>query len=253
MSRSHIRPASAAAVLVGWSGLVAPRVSPQWLVPAQAALGGALAAGAGAPLGMRAPALGRGLTLGLGAAGAIAAVVAASTALPPVRRGMRLRHLPTPTAGWLLVRIPVGTVWSEEAAFRAGLGTLAARSLGPGRGRLLQATAFGLSHVADARGAGESVTVTVCATAAAGWVFGWLYDHSGSLVAPMLAHLAINEAGALTALAVQRWGSGGGRTPLWDTGSHGRPAYRRSRRDPCGRGGRRGLAARRHGRAAAAQ
>jgi hypothetical protein len=34
-------------------------------------------------------------------------------------------------------------------------------------------------------------------------VFGRLYEHSGSLIAPMLAHLAVNEAGALAALAVQ--------------------------------------------------
>jgi membrane protease YdiL (CAAX protease family) len=210
MQDNDIRALSTAAALVGWSGLVAPRLSPQWLVPAQAALGGALAVGAGAPLGLRAPARGRGLTSGLGAAVAITAVAAASTALPPVRRGMRLRHLPTPTAGWLLVRIPVGTVWSEEAAFRAGLGTLTAGAFGPRRGRLLQAAAFGLSHVADARGAGESVTLTACATAAAGWAFGWLYDGSGSLLAPMLAHLAINEAGALAALAVQRSEGGGG-------------------------------------------
>jgi uncharacterized protein len=45
---------------------------------------------------------------------------------------------------------------------------------------------------------------TVLATGAAGWAFGWLYARSGSLAAPMLAHLAINEAGAAAALAVQR-------------------------------------------------
>jgi membrane protease YdiL (CAAX protease family) len=33
---------------------------------------------------------------------------------------------------------------------------------------------------------------------------GWLYARSGSLAAPMLVHLAINEAGAVAALAVQR-------------------------------------------------
>ena len=40
-------------------------------------------------------------------------------------------------------------------------------------------------------------------TGAAGWVFGWLYDRSGSLVAPVLAHLAVNEAGAVAALTAQ--------------------------------------------------
>jgi len=40
----------------------------------------------------------------------------------------------------------------------------------------------------------------------AGWVFGWLAERSGSVLAPMLAHLAVNEAGAAAALAVQRGG-----------------------------------------------
>jgi membrane protease YdiL (CAAX protease family) len=96
-------------------------------------------------------------------------------------------------------------VWSEEAAFRAALGTLAAAAFGPRWGRLLQATAFGLAHVADARGAGEHVVGTVLVTGAAGWAFGLLHSRSGSLVAPMLAHLAANEAGAVAALAIQRF------------------------------------------------
>jgi membrane protease YdiL (CAAX protease family) len=104
---------------------------------------------------------------------------------------------------WLVVRIPIGTVWSEEAAFRGALGTVAAQAFGSWWGRILQASAFGLSHVADARGAGDSVIGTVLVTGAAGWAFGWLYDHTGSLAAPMLAHLAINEAGAVAALVVE--------------------------------------------------
>jgi uncharacterized protein len=114
------------------------------------------------------------------------------------------RETPEQVAGWLLLRIPVGTVWSEEAAFRGALGTAAAAAFGPRWGRVWQSVAFGLSHVADARGAGEPVVPTVVVTGAAGWVFGWLYERSGSLLAPMLAHLAINEAGALAALLVRR-------------------------------------------------
>ncbi|MDT5018213.1 MAG: protease family protein, partial [Mycobacterium sp.] len=80
--------------------------------------------------------------------------------------------------------------------------------------RLLQSAAFGLSHIAgaarpatsstDARGTGEPVVATVLATGAAGWLFASLYERSGSLIAPMLVHLAINEAGAVAALTVQR-------------------------------------------------
>jgi uncharacterized protein len=104
----------------------------------------------------------------------------------------------------LLLRIPLGTVWSEEAAYRDALGTVAADAFGPTGGRLLQSAAFGLSHIADARATGEPVIGTVVVTGLAGWLFGWLYERSGSLAAPMLAHLAVNEAGAVSALAVQR-------------------------------------------------
>jgi membrane protease YdiL (CAAX protease family) len=201
--RNGLRALILAAALIGWSGLVAPRLPVRWLVPIQAALGGVLVSSAEAPLGLRPPALWRGVRLGFAVVGAVAAAVGSSTALPPVRHAMCERELPRPASVWLLIRIPIGTVWSEEAAFRGALGTVAAQAFGPRLGRVLQATAFGLSHVADARGAGESVGGTVLVTGVAGWALGWLHDRAGSLVAPMLAHLAINEAGAVAALLVK--------------------------------------------------
>ncbi|PRC50346.1 CPBP family intramembrane metalloprotease, partial [Mycobacterium sp. ITM-2017-0098] len=81
------------------------------------------------------------------------------------------------------------------------------RAFGDSAGRLFTAAVFGLSHVPDARAGGQSVPGTVLVTGAAGWVFSWLYAKSGSLAAPLLAHLAVNEAGAMAALAVQRGGS----------------------------------------------
>jgi membrane protease YdiL (CAAX protease family) len=98
----------------------------------------------------------------------------------------------------------VGTVWAEEAAYRGALATVAAEAFGPGIGRLVQASAFGLSHIVDARAAGESVAGTVLVTGIAGWVFALLAERSGSLIAPALAHLAINESGAVAAVLVQR-------------------------------------------------
>jgi membrane protease YdiL (CAAX protease family) len=203
MGHSRTRTVLLAASLVGWSGFVGPRLAPRWQVPVHAALSTALMLSTKPPLGLRPPALGRGLRLGLAVAGAVTAGVAATTATPRVREGMAARDLPDP-AVWLLVRIPIGTVWSEEAAFRAALGSVADGAFGPSWGRVVQSAAFGLSHVADARRAGESVLGTVLVTGAAGWAFGWLYARSGSLAAPILAHLAINEAGAVAALAVQR-------------------------------------------------
>src|SRR4029453_10741610 len=113
----------------------------------------------------------------------------------PVRSALAERDLPARSSRWLVVRIPIGTVWSEEAAFRASLGTLAADAFGPTGGRLLQSLAFGLSHIAEPRSTGEPVIGTVLVTGAAGWFFALLREGSGSLAAPMLAHLAINEAG----------------------------------------------------------
>jgi membrane protease YdiL (CAAX protease family) len=121
-----------------------------------------------------------------------------------VRLSMFERELPASVPDWMVLRIPVGTVWAEEAAFRAALATVGSRAFGKSGGRLLQAAAFGLSHIADARATGEPVVATVLVTGIGGWLFGWLADRSGSLAAPLLVHLAINEAGAVAALAVQR-------------------------------------------------
>ena len=171
----------------------------------QAAVGTALAALVRARLGLAGPALRSGVRTGLTATAVVAAGVAASTAVPAVRTGMAARALPRPAWRWLARDIPVGTVWAgEETAYRAALGTVAASAFGPRRGRLLTALAFGLSHIVDARGAGEPVVGTVVVTGLAGWVFGLLADWSGSLAAPLLAHLAVNEAGAVAALMVQR-------------------------------------------------
>lgn len=209
MSRSDLQSGRGqalglAAALVGWSftaGLQHPwRRHPV----VQAALGTALAAAARAPLGLSPPQARSGLRLGAATAGLIVAGVIAGSALPRVRAGMAGRELPQRPWHWLAVEIPLGTVWSEETAFRGALATLAAGGFGPTGGRLVQAVTFGLSHLPDARDTGESLLGTVAATGLAGWVFALLAERSGSVLAPMLAHLAINEAGALAALAIQR-------------------------------------------------
>lgn len=138
-------------------------------------------------------------------AGAVGAGVALTTAHPRVRGAMGDRELSERPGRWLGVEIPLGTVWSEEMAFRGALSTVAAQAFGATGGRLLQAATFGVTHVPDALETGENILGTVLATGLAGWVFALLGERSGSLLAPMLAHLAINEAGAVAALAVQRF------------------------------------------------
>ncbi len=200
MRTKQIRALGLAAGLVAWS-LVAPRLPSRWHPVPHAVVGAALAALTRAPVGLRHP--GSGVRFGLSAAAPVVLGVAVATALPRVRAEMADRDLPDDVVQWLLLGIPLGTVASEEAAYRGALGTVAADAFGPAGGRLVQASAFGLSHIADARTTGEPMVPTVLVTGLAGWVFGWLYERSGSLIAPMLVHLAINEAGAVAALAVQ--------------------------------------------------
>lgn len=200
-SAQKVRALALAAALVGWS-FVAPKV--RWHPVPNAALGTGLLVSTRAPLGLRPPALWSGLRYGAAAAASVGLGVAAATALPRVRAEMSERELPEATGSWLLWAIPVGTVWPEELAYRAVLGAAAEQAFGPTVGRLVQSTAFGLWHIIDARVTKQPVLRTVLATGVAGWVFGWLHTRSGSLAAPMLAHLAANEAAGLAALAVQR-------------------------------------------------
>ncbi|MEB4207805.1 CPBP family intramembrane glutamic endopeptidase [Mycobacterium sp. 94-17] len=207
MSASAFRRSAAlllAAVLVGWS-FVSPRLPASWRTILQAGVGVLLVAATRAPLGLGPPRLWAGLRLGSLAGFSVAGAVVATTALTPVRRSMADRTPPATPPAWLLLQIPVGTVWSEESAFRGALAAAGSAAFGVRGGRLLQAGAFALSHIADARATGEPVAATVLVTGIAGWLFGWLADRSGSLAAPVLAHLAINEAGAIAVLAVQSW------------------------------------------------
>ncbi|MGV0838409.1 Rv0804 family intramembrane glutamic endopeptidase [Mycolicibacterium thermoresistibile] len=213
MTRTPVEPlraaataAGIAAALIGWSFRAGGRDPRPWWRhwTTQAVLGTGLAVLTRAPLGLRPPQLWSGLRAGSGAAAAVAGAVAATTAVPAVRDAMAARTLPDAAWRWGLVDIPLGTVWSEEVAFRGALATASAAAFGPRAGRLVQSAVFGLFHVADARATGEPVWGTVLVTGAAGWVFDWLRVRTGSVLAPMLAHLAVNEAGALLAIAVQR-------------------------------------------------
>ena len=143
----------------------------------------------------------RGLAYGAAAAACVIVVLAAATIVPAADGALdddRASIGAAELAARALVVIPIGTVLVEEVAFRGVLLGLALRLTSPVRAALLTAVTFGLWHVLPAwRADGAAVAAgALVATTAAGLVFGWLRTRSGSLLAPILAHLATNS-GAL--------------------------------------------------------
>ena len=114
-----------------------------------------------------------------------------------------------------LVVIPLGTVVAEELAFRGVLWALLARRHSEWTATAVSSVLFGLWHVLPALGGGAAnevatgalgggpagtaarVAGTVLLTGAGGVVFCWLRMRSGSLLAPVLLHWALNACGLL--------------------------------------------------------
>jgi membrane protease YdiL (CAAX protease family) len=203
----------------------------QWYPAANLAATGTLLAAAaasgltGTDLGVRGDRLAAGVRAGGPPALALAAgwlILAAVPAARPVLGDRRISGLTGRGVAYqALVRIPVGTVLWEEAAFRGVLQASLRRVL-PGPAAIAVTSAvFGLWHIrptADAlrinqvaasrRAALGPVCAAVAATAVAGLLLSGLRDRSGSLAAPMLLHLTANSGALLAAWAVQNSGAG---------------------------------------------
>ncbi|WP_406235911.1 CPBP family intramembrane glutamic endopeptidase [Nocardia sp. NBC_01009] len=150
----------------------------------------------------------RGLRYGLASAAVVVAGYGAAVAVPGVRSRLREfadRGPDVTPAEWIAVHIPIGTVYSEELVFRGTLDPLLDTTFGTRAGILLGASTFGLWHIHPARAAGDSVAVTVAATALGGLVFGLLRRRSDSAAASALLHLAVNAGGALAPWLAARW------------------------------------------------
>lgn len=132
---------------------------------------------------------------GLRWGGAVAAAVLGGYAIAVAVPAARNRIADSAGAGrddfwaWIALHIPVGTVLAEELLFRGVLTPLVSPAV--------HAAAFGLWHVRPAMIAGESVAGTVAVTGLSALGFDWLRRRSGSIVAPVLVHLAINAGGAV--------------------------------------------------------
>ncbi|GAA1756212.1 CPBP family intramembrane glutamic endopeptidase [Luedemannella helvata] len=176
------------------------------------------------------------LELGLGRHQLLRGAVYAAVAIVVVAAGMLLLVSLPPTHGLLsdqryqlpisralwtsFVVIPLGTILPEEIAFRGVLWGLLARGRGPAVATGVSSALFGLWHilpslrlsvvnpaVSAAVGVGGAAAVVAVAgavlfTTLAGIVFCELRRHSGSLLAPVGLHWAVNGLGVLVTSAL---------------------------------------------------
>ncbi|WP_245649674.1 CPBP family intramembrane glutamic endopeptidase [Nocardia shimofusensis] len=164
----------------------------------------------------------RGSVYALAAVGLVLAVVAIG-ALLPVTRPFFLADRYATLSGALIasmIVIPLQTVIPEELAFRGVLHGTLDRAWGARGVFAAGSLLFGLWHIASSFGltignqglsgllpggiVGQviGILLAVIATAAAGVVFTWLRQRSGSLLAPIALHWSVNGLGALTAALV---------------------------------------------------
>ena len=209
---------TALAILVAWNVVGRPTLPDRWHL-----LGSLLVAGSvlvvarvarlsWAELGLGRDDLGSGLRWGAGAFAVVSAVVILGSLLPATR------HLFDSTradisAGQLaleaLVTIPIGTAVVEELAFRGVLLGMMRSRLSVVPAVLATSVLFGLWHLDPIlTGAGSlpsrsTVALgTFVATTIAGVGFAWLRIRSGSLVAPIMAHIATNSVSLVVAWVV---------------------------------------------------
>jgi membrane protease YdiL (CAAX protease family) len=232
------RPGPDAAFAIGLGGVLAAynnldgwRPWPEKWYPVAnlAATGAALAAAAASglsptDLGVRRDRLPAGVRCGSGPALALAAGWLLLATVPPTRPALadrRISGLTWPEVGYqVTIRIPVGTVLWEEAAFRGVLQASLRRVL-PGPAAIaVTSGVFGIWHIrptvaalrinqlaASRRATLGTVTAAVAGTAAAGVLLSWLRERSGSLAAPVLLHLTANCGAVLAARLAARLGS----------------------------------------------
>jgi uncharacterized protein len=222
---------AAAGALLAWNAAVNRVVPSPAYVPANLAAAGLSLAAArragvsAAELGLDRQRAGRGLRVGLAAAAPVVAVVAIGAALPATRRFLvDDRRATTGGAGYALyhtlVRIPLGTAVAEEALFRGALLGLLTQRHPRARAVAVSSALFGCWHVlptldtlalnplgatvGDRAGTGGAVLASVAVTALAGLGFSWLRFRGDSVVAPVVAHAALNSSAFAAARLVSR-------------------------------------------------
>jgi uncharacterized protein len=183
-----------------------------------------LALGAGASfgdLGLGRADASTGLRWGLAIAGVVAVGLAVGIALPPTRGLFHDQRVADLSGAGLayeaLVRIPLGTALFEEIAFRGVLLALLLRLTSTIPAVAVSSALFGLWHILPtisalrANDLAEGIAATfgavvgaVVVTGIGGVLLCALRLHTGSLVAPVVAHTATNSLAIAAAFLVQR-------------------------------------------------
>jgi len=215
---SSLRRAEAIVAVLGFAANLA-----QWALPAggrmatnlaAAAAGTALGRASGLEwdeLGLAPASFGPGVRAGVVAGAVLATGVVVATRSPRIRdRFVDDRigdHHPRRAAFELAARIPLETALAEELLFRGALLGIALQRRSVPAAVLSTSVLFGLWHVLPtwagldavepADGGGtvarlRSVAATVAATTGAGAAFAVIRLRSGSVLAPVLAHAALN-------------------------------------------------------------
>ena len=165
-----------------------------------------------------------GIWLGLGAAAVCVAAVGALAAAPATRQWFDDQSLADHDRAeftYHIVRIPLATALAEELQFRGALLALLRQRRSQPAAVAWTSALFGVWHVLPAidqyrshpagaaaadtrRRQWATVAATAGATAGAGVVFAWLRLRSRSVVAPVLAHAALNISAYLAGQWVSR-------------------------------------------------
>jgi uncharacterized protein len=226
VSRRHLVIVVLALVVANLIAHDGPRALVVLVVPAVAVLLVVLARREGVTwdeMGLGRGSLRAGAKFGLVVAGLVVLVVVVAAALPMTRQAFLDDRYDNGAAGALLlalVLIPLRTVIPEEVAFRGVLLAVFRHHFSTRVSVLLSSLLFGLWHVTSSLGlasqndaiaaplgagrAGQAlgVVAAVLATTVAGVVLCWLRLRSGSLLAPIALHWAVNGTSVLAAAAV---------------------------------------------------
>ena len=209
---------AALVVLVVWNVVGRPALPERWhlvgsILVAAVVLGVAKVARlTWDELGLDRRALGSGVRWGSAAFAVIGTVVVLGSLLPATRHLFSSSRADV-SAGrlWLeaLVTIPIGTAVVEELAFRGVLLGMMRSRLAVIPAVLVTSVLFGLWHLDPILTGGGSMghrtavaAGTFVATTVAGVGFAWLRIRSGSLVAPIMAHIATNSVSLVAAWMV---------------------------------------------------